>query len=249
MTVLRPLSHGSVRCGGRNRRGRTTVYHRGGGGRVRIRRILASPRPLAGTAAYVVRRDRRPGRPFQPLLLVAYRSGHLAYHRPTVGVGPGSLLRAEDRLFTRRTGFAFPLGLLPPGSPVHSLELRPGSGAQLLRAAGSGGQLLRHYGPRLALVRLPSGRRRLVPAAAWATLGRPAGGRSRYLRLTTAGQRRRRGRRPAVRGVAMNPVDHPHGGGQGKTSGGRPSVTPWGRPTKGGRTRRRRHPTNRFLLR
>jgi large subunit ribosomal protein L2 len=141
-----------------------------------------------------------------------------------------------------------PLADVPLGTTVHNVELRPGGGGQLARSAGAGVQLMAREGA-FATLRLPSGETRLVPVGAQATIGQVGNLDHEKVRIGKAGKSRWLGRRPTVRGVAMNPVDHPLGGGEGKSSGGRHPVTPWGKPTKGYKTRRKRNPTSRYIVR
>lgn len=244
---LRGLSISLRATGGRNSLGRITVHHRGGAVG-RFHRLLSRFYSFGEIPAYVLRSEYDPTRSVS-LLLLAYDNGYLTYALPTFGVFPGSIV-VSSALFRPSVGSSFPLGVVPVGSSIHSVESFRGSGSVYVRSAGLSARLLRKVVLRnsspYALLRLPSAALRLVPLSSFATYGKLAGGRFRYHTLRKAGQSRLLGFRPSVRGVAMNPVDHPHGGGQGKTSGGRPSVSPWGVLTKGKKTRRRR-PT-RFIV-
>jgi large subunit ribosomal protein L2 len=234
--------------GGRGFRGRISVRRRGGGFRLRLRPILRSPTPLLGRPGLGLRDSGN-----QPNPLVALAGG-LLVRLPRSRGAPVGAPRGWSRsgAFGQRPGSGSPLALFVPGSPLHLLEGRKGF-LNLVRSPGTGARLLRHYrhplSPRrgMTLLRLPSGQLRLFPSTHLAASGSslpPPPPRP----LFRAGDNRRRGYRPAVRGVAMNPIDHPHGGGQGKTSGGRPSSSPWGVYTKGVRTRSPRSPSNRFLV-
>jgi large subunit ribosomal protein L2 len=234
--------------GGRGFRGRIAVRHRGGGCRRRLRPPVFNLAPLRDAPGWLLGPSSPPGDS-----LVALATGWIARLPRPLGLLSGSPRGWSSRgSFGRLPGSGSPLGLFPPGSPLHLLEGRAGT-LPLVRSPGAGARLLRHYrhplSPRRgkSLVRLPSGQLRLFPSdrlAAFGTLAPPAPA----VPLGRAGDRRRLGVRPSVRGVAMNPIDHPHGGGQGKTSGGRPSSSPWGVYTKGVRTRSPRSPTNRFFV-
>jgi large subunit ribosomal protein L2 len=181
------------------------------------------------------------------IALLHYRDGEKRYILAPVGLavgqtvssGPGSEIRP---------GNALPLSEIPLGTTVHNVELRPGRGGQLARSAGAGVQLMAREGT-FATLRLPSGETRLVPAGSLATIGQVGNLDHENVRIGKAGKSRWLGRRPHVRGVAMNPVDHPLGGGEGKSSGGRHPVTPWGKPTKGYKTRRKRNPSSKYIVR
>jgi large subunit ribosomal protein L2 len=230
--------------GGRGFRGRITVRRRGGGLRRRLRPLVGFSVPLRDRPGWLVSNH-----------LAALDGGWLVRLVRPQGLRVGFPFGWScSGAFGRRPGSGSPLIGFPPGSPLHLVEAGRGRSLSLARAPGSSARLLRHYrhplSPRrgTSLVRLPSGRLRLFPSGLLAGFGTPA---VRTLLPTPrfrAGDSRLRGRRPAVRGVAMNPVDHPHGGGQGKTAGGRPSSSPWGVYTKGVRTRSRRRPSNRFLV-
>jgi len=244
MSLRSQLTLPNRSSGGRGFRGRLALRHRGGGLRPRLLSSVFGLTPLLGRPGWLL-----PGK--DPLSALA--GGWLARLPRPLGLRPNSPF-GWSRLgsFGRLPGSGSPLLLLPPGSPLHFLEGTAGK-LPLIRSPGVAGRLLRHYrhplSPRrgTSLVRLPSGQLRLFPSLRLAGFGSLAPPLPRPP-LFRAGDSRRRGRRPAVRGVAMNPIDHPHGGGQGKTSGGRPSSSPWGVYTKGVRTRSPRSPSNRFLV-
>ncbi len=172
------------------------------------------------------------------IALVRYEDGERAYILAPQRLGPGDVVVASERADIR-PGNAMPMENMPVGTIVHNVELKPGRGGQMARAAGTYVQLI-GKDSGLAQLRLSSGELRAVPAACMATVGAVSNSDNQNVNLAKAGRRRWLGRRPQVRGVAMNPVDHPHGGGEGRTSGGRHPVSPWGKPTKGARTRRKK---------
>jgi len=246
--MVAPCSLPFRSSGGRGFRGRISLRHRGGGGRARSAPPLFALAPLLDRPGWTL----PPAGPVRPNL-TALAGGWLARLPRPRGLRSGSPFGwSRQGSFGRLPGSGSPLALLPPGSPLHLVEGSRG-GLSLVRSPGAAARLLRHYrhplSPRrgTSLLRLPSGQLRLFPSHRLAAFGSvaPPPPSSPLLR---AGDSRRLGRRPAVRGVAMNPIDHPHGGGQGKTSGGRPSSSPWGVYTKGIRTRSRRSPSNRFLV-
>lgn len=183
-----------------------------------------------------------------PHFLLAYANGCLSYALAPFGPRFLSAACSSRSLFLPILGAAFPLAFFPVGSVLHGIQSSPSRPIAFVRSASAAATLLRHLSPSLSLVRLPSGQLRLFPSSTLATLGTVAPPSQPPRPLGRAGSARLRGKRPTVRGVAMNPVDHPHGGGQGKTSGGRPSVSPWGRLTKGKRTRSRPRPSLQHLL-
>ena len=241
----KPLLEGRSRnSGGRNNRGRITTRHIGGGHKQRYRRIDFR-RDKDGIAARVERLEYDPNRSAYIALLL-YADGERRYVIAARSVTTGDQLMsgAESPI---RPGNSLPLANMPMGDRVHCIELKPGKGAQLARSAGASAQLVARDG-RYATLRLCSGEMRKVLVECRATLGEVCNAEHSLRSLGKAGASRWRGRRPTVRGVAMNPVDHPHGGGEGKSSGGRHPVTPWGRPTKGYKTRRRR-PSDQLIVR
>lgn len=230
----RGLLEKKIKSGGRNSGGRITVRHRGGGHKQRYR-IIDFKRTKDGIPGRVKRVEYDPNRSAH-IALVAYADGEYRYVIACKGLtvgrevmsGPGAPIRE---------GNCLPLRNIPVGSIVHCVEMKPGKGAQLARSAGAGVQVVAREGAFVSL-RLRSGELRKVPIDCRATIGEVGNGEHGLRSLGKAGAKRWRGTRPTVRGVAMNPVDHPHGGGEGRTSGGRHPVSPWGVPTKGHKTRR-----------
>ena len=240
----RPLLGKKTRGGGRNNRGRITVRHVGGGHKQRYR-IIDFKRAKDGVACRVERIEYDPNRSAH-IALVVYADGERRYIIAPARLAVGDELSSGERV-PIKSGNAMPLANMPMGTVVHCIELKPGKGAQLARSAGAMAQYIAHEGG-FATLRLRSGETRKVPDGCRATIGEVGNGEHNLIKLGKAGAKRWRGVRPTVRGVAMNPVDHPHGGGEGKTSGGRHPVTPWGKPTKGGKTRNNKA-TDRFIVR
>ena len=233
------------KSGGRNNNGRITTRHRGGGHKQRYR-IIDFKRNKDGVAARVERVEYDPNRSAHIALLL-YVDGERRYIIAPRGVGPGTELMSGDSA-PIKAGNCLTLGSIPVGTTVHCVEMKPGKGAQIARSAGASVQLVAREG-QLATLRLRSGELRRVPTNCRATVGE-AGNKEHSLRsLGKAGAKRWRGVRPTVRGVAMNPVDHPHGGGEGRTSGGRHPVSPWGTPTKGHKTRHNKRSNNMIVRR
>jgi large subunit ribosomal protein L2 len=230
--------------GGRNNHGRVTAYHRGGGHARRYRRIDFK-RDKDGIPATVKSIEYDPNRSAR-IALLAYRDGEKRYIIAPVGLGVGSVVMSGPEAEIR-VGNCLPLSAIPTGTVVHGVELRPGKGAQLAKSAGAQVQIIAKEG-RVAALRLPSGEVRQVLAACRATIGQVGNLEHETIHLGKAGRARWLGRRPHVRGVAMNPVDHPMGGGEGKTSGGRHPCSPWGKPTKGMKTRPLNKASNRHIL-
>jgi len=229
---------------GRNSAGRITVRHRGGGHK-RHYRLIDFVRAKDGIPARVERLEYDPNRSAHIALLL-YADGERRYIIAPKGLSAGdSVLSGGDAPI--RTGNTLPLKNIPVGTVVHCVELKPGKGAQLARSAGASVQFLGREGT-YALMRLRSGETRKVFIECRATIGEVGNSENSLRKLGKAGAKRWRGIRPTVRGVAMNPVDHPHGGGEGRTSGGRHPVSPWGVPTKGFRTRRNKR-TNSMIIR
>ncbi|MBM4414860.1 MAG: 50S ribosomal protein L2 [Chloroflexi bacterium] len=219
---------------GRNNRGVITVRHRGGGAKRKIR-IIDFRRDKAGVRGRIAGIEYDPGRSAR-IALVHYADGEKRYIVAPNGVAVGQHI-VSGKGVPVTAGNTLPLSALPPGTTVHNVELQPGRGAQLARAAGAGVQLMAKDNGR-ALLRLPSGEMRYVSEQCLATVGTVGNAEHALLKLGKAGRMRHRGRRPQVRGSAMNPVDHPHGGGEGKASVGMPGPkTPWGKPALGYRTR------------
>lgn len=239
-----PLLAKKTRSGGRNNAGRTTVRHRGGGHKQRYR-IVDFKRDKDGVLGRVERIEYDPNRSAH-LALVLYGDGERRYILAPQGVAEGSeVMSGSDAAI--KPGNCLPLRNIPVGSTVHAVELKPGKGAQIARSAGTGVQVLAREGAYVTL-RLRSGEMRKVPIECRATLGEVGNAEHGLRSLGKAGAARWRGRRPTVRGVAMNPVDHPHGGGEGRSSGGRHPVSPWGVPTKGHKTRSNKR-TDKFIIR
>ena len=229
-----PLLAKKSRTGGRNNMGRITTRHRGGGHKQRYR-IIDFKRAKDGIPAKVERIEYDPNRSAHIALLL-YGDGERRYIVAPRNVKAGDTLHS-GRGAPIRPGNCLLLSDIPVGSVVHCVEFKPGKGAQVARSAGASVQLVaRESG--FATLRLRSGELRKVPVACRATIGEVGNAEHSLRSLGKAGAVRWRGRRPTVRGVAMNPVDHPHGGGEGRSSGGRHPVTPWGVPTKGHKTRR-----------
>ena len=230
--------------GGRNNLGHITAYHRGGGHK-RLFRSVDFRRDKLDIPAKVTALEDDPNRSAN-LALLCYADGEkryiLAPHRLQVG---DSVVAAEEA--DVRPGNHMPLKNIPLGTILHNLEIKIGKGGQLIRSAGTYGQLMAKEGD-YALIRMPSGEDRLVHLACRATVGQVGNLDHGSESIGKAGRKRWMGRRPITRGVAMNPVDHPHGGGEGKTSGGRHPVTPWGIPTKGKKTRKKK-PSDKYIVR
>ncbi|HDG97127.1 MAG TPA: 50S ribosomal protein L2 [Desulfobacterales bacterium] len=225
-----------TKSGGRNNLGRITARHRGGGQK-RKYRIIDFKRDKDGIPAKVAAIEYDPNRSAH-IALLHYLDGEKRYI-----LAPNNL-RVGDRVISGsgvevRTGNALPLREIPLGTHVHNIELYPGHGGQLVRGAGAYGQVMAKEG-KYAQVKLPSGEVRMILLECKATIGQVGNLDHENISIGKAGRNRWLGRRPKVRGVAMNPVDHPHGGGEGKSSGGRHPVTPWGVPTKGYKTRKRK---------
>ena len=240
-----PLLARKTRTGGRNNKGRITTRHRGGGHKKRYR-VIDFKRAKDGVVGKVERIEYDPNRSAH-IALVLYADGERRYVIAPRGVAVGDALMS-GRNAPIRPGNCLPLSDIPVGSTVHCVELKPGKGAQIARSAGTSVQLVAREGG-YATLRLRSGELRRVPVVCRATLGDVGNAEHSLRSLGKAGAARWRGRRPTVRGVAMTPVDHPHGGGEGRSSGGRHPVTPWGVPTKGHKTRRNKRTTSMIVRR
>jgi large subunit ribosomal protein L2 len=230
---VKRLTEGLSKSGGRNNHGRTTQWHVGGGHKRVYRKVdfRRTKRDVPGT---VERLEYDPNRSAF-IALIAYEDGERAYILAPQRIREGDVVIAAQSADIK-PGNAMPLSAVPVGTIVHNVEMKPGKGGQIARSAGTYVQLVgRDSG--YALLRLSSGEVRMVRAECMATIGAVSNPDHANEKLGKAGRRRWLGRRPHVRGVSMNPVDHPHGGGEGRTSGGRHPVTPWGQPTKGKRTR------------
>lgn len=232
-----------LRTGGRNSIGRLTVRHRGGGHK-KLYRIIDFKRDKTGIPAKVAAVEYDPNRSAR-IALLHYVDGEKRYIVHPVGLQVGATIVSgpeADILI----GNALPLRNIPLGTTIHNIEMRKGRGAQLARSAGSAAQLVAKEGD-YAQVKMPSGEVRQIHIECQATIGQVGNLDHSNVSLGKAGRTRWLGKRPTVRGVAMNPVDHPHGGGEGKTSGGRHPVTPWGQPTRGYKTRNNKR-TDRFIV-
>lgn len=239
----RKLTGALKKSGGRNNQGRVTSYHRGGGHKRRYRKIDFR-RDKIDVPAKVASIEYDPNRSAR-IALLHYADGEKRYILAPVELSVGDVLVAGERAEIR-PGNSLPLSAIPLGTIIHNIELKPGKGGQLVRSAGGGAQLMAREG-KYANVKLPSSETRLVLQACRATVGQVGNTDHGNISVGKAGRSRWAGIRPNVRGVAMNPVDHPHGGGEGRSSGGRHPVTPWGVPTKGHRTRKNRR-TNRLIV-
>ena len=234
-----------TRSGGRNNQGRMTMRRRGGGHKRRYR-VIDFKRDKPGVPGKVSTIEYDPNRSAF-IALISYADGDKRYILAPNGLQVGSEVVAGPEA-PIKVGNCLPLSRVPLGSTVHNVELSPGHGGQMARSAGAEVQVLARDGGR-AVLRLPSGESREVPADCSATLGQVGNTEHSNVVLGKAGRSRWLGRRPKVRGVVMNPVDHPHGGGEGKSSGGRHPVTPWGKPTKGYKTRKRNKKSNAWIVR
>ena len=240
----RSLVEGRVnRTGGRNANGRITSWQRGGGHKRRYRRVDFR-REKFGVSARVAAIEYDPNRSANVALL-HYRDGEKRYIVAPAEVRVGDMLESGPSAEIR-PGNALPLANVPLGTVVHAIEMKPGKGAQLVRAAGLGAQLMAREG-RYATLRMPSGEHRLIHVNCMATIGQVGNADQEKATIGKAGRSRWLGRRSNVRGVAMNPVDHPMGGGECKSAGGRHPCTPWGVPTKGHKTRKNRR-TQKYVV-
>jgi len=231
----RPLVQGRVsKSGGRNVHGRITAFQRGGGHKRRYRKIDFR-REKVGIPAKVAAVEYDPNRSAN-IALLHYADGEKRYILAPNGLAVGSTVQSGEGSEIQ-PGNAMPLSVIPLGTQLHAIELKPGKGAQMVRSAGTSAQLMAREG-RMATLRLPSGEMRMVHVDCQATIGQVGNGEHENQRIGKAGRSRWKGKRPNVRGVAMNPVDHPMGGGEGRSSGGRHPCTPWGKPTKGAKTRK-----------
>jgi large subunit ribosomal protein L2 len=227
------------RISGRNNNGHITVRRRGGGHK-RFYRIVDFKRDKAGVPGRVTQIEYDPNRSAH-IALITYLDGEKRYILSPVGLEVGKTVMSGPEADIL-PGNALPIRNIPLGTQIHNIELRPGKGGQLVRSAGGFAQLVAKEGD-YAQVRMPSGEVRRVPVVCYATVGQVGNVEHENVSYGKAGRSRWKGLRPAVRGVAMNPVDHPHGGGEGKTSGGRHPVTPWGQPTRGYKTRKNKRTT------
>ncbi|WP_108661507.1 50S ribosomal protein L2 [Acuticoccus kandeliae] len=238
------LTEGLTKSGGRNNVGRKTSRHRGGGHK-RAYRIVDFKRRKFDVPATVERLEYDPNRSAF-IALIKYEDGELAYIIAPQRLSAGDTVISGAKVDVK-PGNAMPLSSIPVGTIIHNVEMKPMKGGQIARAAGGYCQLVGRDGG-YAVLRLQSGEQRRVPGACMATCGAVSNPDHGNINLSKAGRSRWLGRRPQTRGVAMNPFDHPHGGGEGRTSGGRHPVTPWGQPTKGKRTRSNKS-TDKYIVR
>jgi large subunit ribosomal protein L2 len=231
---------------GRNNQGKITVRHRGGGNR-RKYRIIDFKRQKDGIPATVLGIEYDPNRSAN-IALICYADGEKAYILAPEGLTDGMKVMNGPEAEIR-VGNCLPLSEIPVGTMVHNIELYPGKGGQLVRSAGGGAQLMAKEG-KYATLRLPSGEMRMVPIIARASVGVVGNGDHNLINIGKAGRKRHMGIRPTVRGSVMNPNDHPHGGGEGRTSIGRPGpCTPWGKPALGLKTRKKNNRSNKLIVR
>jgi len=238
-SLVEPLK----KSGGRNNKGRITCRHRGGGHKRRYR-IIDWKRDKREIPAKVIAIQYDPNRTAR-IALLQYTDGERRYILCPNNVKVGDQLMAGEHVDIK-PGNALPLHNIPDGTWVHNVELKIGKGGQIIRSAGSYAQLLSKEAG-YALLKMPSGEMRRVNERCYATVGQVGNTDHQNIKIGKAGRKRWLGRRPKVRGVAMNPVDHPHGGGEGRTSGGRHPVTPWGVPTKGYKTRSNKN-SNKYIV-
>ncbi|RCL80573.1 MAG: 50S ribosomal protein L2 [SAR116 cluster bacterium] len=241
---VKSLTEGLSKSGGRNNNGRVTARRRGGGHK-RAYRIIDFKRRKFDMAATIERLEYDPNRTAF-IALVKYEDGELAYILAPQRVAEGDRV-VSGRKVDVKPGNAMPFSGMPVGTIVHNIELKPGAGGKIARSAGAYAQFVGRDGA-YAVLRLSSGEQRVVLAECMATVGAVSNADHMNQNFGKAGRSRWQGKRPSVRGVAMNPIDHPHGGGEGRTSGGRHPVTPWGKPTKGKRTRSNKS-TDKYITR
>ena len=232
------------KSGGRNNKGRITVRHRGGGHRRRYR-IIDFKRNKTDILATVATIEYDPNRSAN-IALLHYSDGEKRYILSPFGLKVGDQVVSSPSA-KLKIGNALPLKNIPTGLTVHNVEMTPGKGGQMVRSAGTGAQVMAHDGGFTTL-KLPSGEIRLINSECYAVIGEVGNKAHEQIVSGKAGRTRWLGRRPSVRGVAMNPVDHPMGGGEGKSSGGRHPCTPWGKPTKGYKTRKRNKKSNAHIV-
>ena len=241
---VKALTEGLNKTGGRNNHGRVTAFNRGGGHK-RSYRMVDFKRTRFDIPATVERLEYDPNRT-SFIALIKYEDGELSYILAPQRLAVGDTVISGKKVDVK-PGNAMPLASIPVGTIIHNVEMKPGKGGQIARSAGTYVQLVgRDQG--YALIRLSSGEQRMVRGECMASIGAVSNPDHSNITLAKAGRNRWLGKRPSVRGVAMNPVDHPHGGGEGRTSGGRHPVTPWGKPTKGKRTRANKA-TDKYILR
>ena len=240
---LKRLTRAKLRISGRNNKGHLTIRHRGGGHK-RLYRIIDFRRDKREIVAKVASLEYDPNRSAH-IALLAYADGEKRYILAPEGLAVGSAVVASDSADIL-IGNALPLKNIPLGTMIHNIELKKGKGGQMARSAGTAAQLLAKEAG-YAQIKMPSGETRMVHLDCYATIGQVGNLNYENVSIGKAGRTRWLGIRPTVRGVVMNPIDHPHGGGEGKTSGGRHPVSPWGQPTKGYKTRNNKR-TQRFII-
>lgn len=242
---VKSLTEGLTKSGGRNNRGRITARHIGGGHK-RTYRKIDFKRLKRDVEATVERIEYDPNRTAF-IALLKYSDGELSYIVAPQRLAVGDKVIAGNSVDIK-PGNCMPMRSIPVGTIIHNVEMKPGKGAQIARSAGAYVQLVGRDGP-YAILRLNSGEQRLIHGECIATIGAVSNPDNSNTNKGKAGRTRWLGRRPSVRGVAMNPIDHPHGGGEGRTSGGRHPVTPWGKPTKGKRTRAKAKSSDKLIMR
>ncbi|MCA9860258.1 MAG: 50S ribosomal protein L2 [Thermomicrobiales bacterium] len=240
-SLLRPMK----KTAGRNNIGRITTRHRGGGHK-RFYRVIDFKRNKYSVPAKVAGIEYDPNRSAR-IALLHYADGEKRYIIAPAGLKAGDQVMSGEKA-PAKIGNCLPLKKIPLGTTVYAIEMQPGRGAELCRSAGASATLMAREA-EWAQISLPSGEIRRIPAECRATIGASSNGDHSAVVLGKAGRKRWMGRRPHVRGTAMNPIDHPHGGGEGRTKGGRNPVTPQGKPTKGGKTRQRRKASNKAIVR
>ena len=241
----RSLTEALRKTGGRNNLGRITSRHRGGGHKRRYR-IIDFKRNKFDIVGDIISIEYDPNRSPR-IALVQYEDGEKKYILAPVGLKVGDKITSSKTPIAFSTGNAMPLGIVPEGMLVHNIELKEGKGGQMARSAGAYARIMAKENGMITL-KLPSGEMRMVSEGCIATIGMVGNRDHANIVYGKAGRKRWLGRRPKVRGVVMNPVDHPHGGGEGKTSGGRHPVSPWGTPAKGYKTRKKNKPSNRLIV-
>ena len=245
-TPEKSLLDSKKRTAGRNSQGKITVRHRGGGAKKKYR-IIDFKRRKDGIPATVIGIEYDPNRTAN-IALICYADGEKAYILAPQGLKDGmKVMNGPDAEV--RVGNCLPLANIPVGTEIHNIELYPGKGGQLVRSAGNSAQLMAKEG-KYATLRLPSGEMRMVPIICRASIGEVGNGEHNLINIGKAGRKRHMGIRPTVRGSVMNPNDHPHGGGEGKTGIGRPGpCTPWGKPALGLKTRKKNKSSNKLIVR
>ena len=241
---LKQLTEGISKTGGRNNRGRITSRHIGGGHK-KLYRLIDFKRNKFDSVATIERIEYDPNRTAY-IALIKYEDGELSYILAPAKLNPGDKIVSGNGDVDIKIGNCLPLKNIPVGTIIHNVEMKPGKGGQIARSAGASVSLV-GKDSGYAQLKLASGELRIDPLSCMATIGTLSNADKKNTIVGKAGRNRWLGRRPHVRGVAMNPVDHPHGGGEGKTSGGRHPVTPWGKPTKGKKTRKNKL-ASKFIL-